>query len=65
MKFPNPLQTDSRPSGGPAKPPSILDRVLPPDPPAPPRPTIPAPPCGTLPAPVPPVLKSLGGRKRK
>ncbi|MDF2773126.1 MAG: hypothetical protein K0S86_2621 [Geminicoccaceae bacterium] len=65
MKFPNPFQPDSRSSGDPVKPPSILDRVLPPDPPAPTRPTIPPPPCGTLPAPVSPLPQSLGGRKRK
>ncbi|HEX6050793.1 MAG TPA: hypothetical protein VFZ21_16050 [Gemmatimonadaceae bacterium] len=64
MKQPHPLQPDPRSSDGPVKPPSILDRVLPPDPPAPTRPTIPPPSCGTLPAPLPPVLESLGGRKR-
>jgi hypothetical protein len=43
---------------------SVLEHILPPDPKAPPRPTIPPPTCGTLPPPIHPVLQWLGGLKR-
>lgn len=41
---------------------SVLDRLLPPDPKAPPRPTVPGPTCGTLPPALPSVLDLLGRR---
>ena len=44
---------------------SIVDRLLPPDPKAPTRPTVPPPTCGTLPAQLPPVLDRLSGPRRK
>jgi hypothetical protein len=40
---------------------SILDQILPPDPKAPPRPTVPPPTCGTLPPQLPSVSELLGG----
>ena len=47
-----------------ASPMSISEQLLPPDPKAPPRPTIPPPTCGTLPPPIHPVLQWLDGLKR-
>ena len=43
---------------------SILDKVLPPDPKAPSRPTVPPPTCGTLPASLPGLSDLLGGLGR-
>lgn len=43
---------------------SILDHVLPPDPKAPPRPTVPPPTCGTLPPSLPSLSDLLGGTGR-
>jgi hypothetical protein len=43
--------------------PSLLDRILPPDPRAPERPTIPPPTCGTLPPEL-PALPDLPGKPR-
>ncbi|HUQ80617.1 MAG TPA: hypothetical protein VM076_05760 [Gemmatimonadaceae bacterium] len=40
---------------------SILGRILPPDPKAPPRPTVPPPTCGTLPPALPSLPELLGG----
>jgi len=50
MRFPKSNQPDPR---------SLLERLLPPDPKAPPRPTVPAPTCGTLPPQLPSVIGSV------
>ena len=49
-----------KPRGKEARPASLVDRLLPPDPKAPPRPTIPPPNCGTLPPALPSALDLLG-----
>lgn len=55
-------QPGSVPSSGHRKTPpaSVPDRLLPPDPKAPPRPTVPGPTCGTLPPAFPGVIRLLG-----
>jgi len=62
MRFPKSNQPDPLHGAhrdAPSK--SFLDQLLPPDPKAPPRPTVPAPTCGTLPPQLPSVLGSLLG----
>jgi len=66
MRFPNPIQPNRRPNARPKEAPSasVLEHCLPPDPKAPPRPTVPEPFCGTLPPALPSVLESLGSSRR-
>lgn len=52
------------PHPGSASVPSLLDKILPPDPAPPERPTIPPPTCGTLPPSLPALPDLLGDRKR-
>jgi hypothetical protein len=47
-----------------ATPPTNPDRLLPPDPKAPERPTVPGPHCGTLPPVLPSLPGSSGGSRR-
>jgi hypothetical protein len=65
MRFPKiPLDPGRHGPRGARPSPSILERVLPPDPKAPTRPTAPPPTCGTLPPRAPSLLRLLGGLRR-
>lgn len=59
MRLEDLLQSQATPAA--RQPDSLPGRILPPDPPAPTRPTIPPPTCGTLPPTVSTVIDLLGG----
>ena len=59
MRLEDVLRSQTTP--GTRQPDSLLDRILPPDPAPPTRPTIPPPTCGTLPPAVSSVIDLLGG----
>ena len=61
MRRPNGVDRGSGKHPEPGDAGSILGRILPPDPKAPPRPTVPPPTCGTLPPQLPSASELLGG----